>query len=202
MEDERNTVAYKLWHELFHCRLPNIETYSVDYIRMYGMPTCGDKTIDKQMANELVDRMLPVSEIVKYFEQGAKIRLAKVDDSVKIYNYITEHINNWKQFLENGINTGAAPIDELKAFDRLAVAVHEHAKYQFNDEIVESIMSRRMSSVMRVSRKNLLAPAKVNVIIDEEGQRQLNEERLHKHVSMADSLTDLRAPSGRINKWK
>jgi hypothetical protein len=48
--------------------------------------------------------------------------------------------------MEKSLNIGNAPLEDLKLMDRFANAVYEHAKYQFTDDTISSIIARRMDT--------------------------------------------------------
>jgi hypothetical protein len=200
-EDQRTTAWY-IFYKKFRCRLPNIQTYSKEYIRMYGMPSSGDPNIDRQLANELVDRLLPISEIATYLDAGANIRIVNIEDTKEIYERITDHLNWWKKEMEESYHPVKTPIKDLQMLDALAFSVHPHAKHQFSTEIVESIMARRMSSVMRVSRANIMGGASLPKVTSNEAGEQLpSEDTGHKHVSMADLFVKHSPATVKVNKW-
>lgn len=168
--ESKRTPAWALFNTKFHCRVSNIQSMSIDYMQEVGLPAIGDRRYDQEMANELIDRMLTINEMVEFHKKGVTVRVVKYDDTKKIYELISNHLIAWKNQLENGANTRGAPIDDLILLDQFANVVYKHAKYQFTTDMVDSILARQMSSRVRGSRTNLLRSATKNVVVDDKNQ--------------------------------
>lgn len=147
---------YPIWHVLYLCRIPNIQTMSPDYIRHFGMPSSGDAAIDRQVTNELKSTMLTIAQMVQYHMQGVQIALVQYSDAKVIYEAISDYLVAWKRELETALTTRHAPLEDLIEMDKFANAVYEHAKWQFNGEYVESLLARRMTTALRINRNNIL----------------------------------------------
>jgi hypothetical protein len=154
-ESQRDSAWY-IWNSLFMCRIPYIHTRSLEHIQMYGIPTCGDPLADREAVKEKVTTMLTIAQMIEYFERGVTIGVVKYDDTKKIYERITDHLNAWKSELHNCLNVKDAPLEDLIVMDKFANAVYQHAKYQFTPEIVDSILAREMEAAMPVNRGNVL----------------------------------------------
>lgn len=203
--EERSTRWFIFKHP-YLCRVSNIQTMSIEYLQHFGMPSVGDKRHDTETANELISRMLPISEMVKLFNDGVNIRVVNYADTKDIYERITDHLNYWKQNLENGLNTRGAPIEDLILMDTFAVAVYDHAKHQFTTNVVESIIARRMSTTLRVNRDRILTkrvelpPALLNS--DGNLETVVPDERYPARVSMASAFAATKASITGSPKWK
>lgn len=196
--EDKRTTAWYIFFKKFRCQLPNIDTYSKDYVRNFGMPSSGDLAIDRQLANEIVDRLLSIAEIAEYHSSGTNIRVVHYEDTKEIYERITDHLNFWKKEMEDSYHPVTVPMEDLIKLDKLAAAVHPHAKYQFTTEIVESIMSRKMSNMMRVSRRNIMGAAPTTAPAGEEAKPVDNT---HQHVSMAELFAEQSNAKVKVNKW-
>lgn len=186
--ENKRTTAWYLWNSKFHCRVSNIQTMSVEYLAEVGMPSIGDPIHDTQTANELVDRMLSVSQMVEYHQHGVNIHVIKYEDTKRIYELISNHLNAWKQQLENGFNIRGAPIEDLILLDKFANVVYKHAKYQFTTEMVDSIMARRMSTTLRANRTNLLRSEPKAVTINAQGETVVTETKYPERQSMDEAF--------------
>lgn len=175
-EEQRDTSWY-LFHKKFRCRVSNIKTMSMDYVKTFGMPTVGDPVHDTQMANELVDRMLSINQMLEYHREGVDILVCKYSDTKEIYERISDHLSAWKRTLETSYSTRGAPIEDLIELDKFANVVYKHAKFQFTQEYVDSILARSMGNHMRVNRSNIMAqkPTVITINkIDEHGREQIS----------------------------
>ena len=148
-------TANLIFDSLFMVRVPDLQTRSEQHIKMFGVHSTGDRTQDMVMANQLITIMIPIAKMVEYHKQGVNIRVVKRQDILTIYDYITRHLEAWKARLNQGLNIGDAPIDDLIKLDEFANVVHESAKYQFTREIADSILAKHLSSTITFNKHNI-----------------------------------------------
>jgi hypothetical protein len=139
----------------FMVRVPDLQTRSEQHIKMFGVHSTGDRAQDIVMANQLITVMISIAEMVEYHKQGVNIRVVKRQDVLTIYDYITRHLQAWKDRLNQGLNIGDAPIDDLISLDQFANVVHESAKYQFTREIADSILAKHLASTITFNKHNI-----------------------------------------------
>lgn len=60
-----------------------------------------------------------------------------------------------------------APLDDLILLDEFANVVYGKAKYQFNKQVVDSLLARRMSSLLMFNKTNILVPKSTPVVREE-----------------------------------
>lgn len=173
---EKRDTRFYLFNKLFRCKVPNIQSMSVDYIRHHGMPTVGIPEYDRTMANELVDRMLSVAQMVDYHRRGVEVRVTTRDDTKEIYDVITNHLLAWKRALEATRHPIDAPIDDLIALDEFANVVYPHAQPFFTKEAVDSLLARRITGVSKFSRDNLLAAPGPQITRSSETEPKVEQE--------------------------
>ena len=183
-----DTSTY-IFDYLFKCRIPNLQTMSEEYIRFFGMPTTGDPSIDQAMADQWITTMLPISKMVEYSKQGITIKIVKYDDVKVMYNYISLHLQAWKNQIGNGINVGDAPIDDLIDLDAFANLVYDQAKYQFTRDIADSLLERQMSTITRFNKSNFFKP---DIKINDSGDNitRINAEPIDNYPKR-ESLSDI-----------
>lgn len=181
VKPEDRDTSYYLFHELYRCQIPFIQTMSADYIKHFGMPTCFDAEADRAAANELITTMLTINDMVEYFKRGTTVRVVNYADTAKIYERIADHLNAWKHVLETRMNSRNAPIEDLIDLDKFANVVYVHAKHLFTEEIVESILFRQMGSRMRMSADRFI-PRRVK----EEEKKSDQVEVVETRQGMAD----------------
>jgi len=144
----------KLWDYLYKVRVPYIQSRHIGDIREHGVRVSGIKEVDKDIINQWFTTMLPISTMAEYYKEGVAIRICSTKDVKEIYESISAHIHAWKTRLERGINIGDAPIDDLILLDKFANSIYEHAKYQFTQETVDSIMTQQLSKLQRITAQN------------------------------------------------
>lgn len=169
-EKDRGTDYY-IFNRLFMCRVKYIETFSPDYLRLYGHPASGDDVFDQETANEQVIRMLSIDQMVEYFRLGVGVQVVERKDTREIYERITDHLNAWKHRLTTSFHIRDAPVDDLLLLDKFASVVYPHAASFFTTEEVNSLIARKAGSVLKTNRQNILAAPKqesttINPIVD------------------------------------
>lgn len=153
-ETVRIDTAEIIFTRLFKCRIPNLQTMSEDYIRIFGMPTTGDAGIDNELANEWITTMLTIEKMAEYHKQNVQLKIVRYEDVKEIYDHISNHLQAWRHQIENGINIGDAPIEDLILLDDFANTVYDHAKYQFTRTMADSLLQRHLSGILRVNKHN------------------------------------------------
>lgn len=149
-------VRWKIWHQKFHCRVRHIQTMSVDYIRIFGMSTTGDSQYDRDMANEIVDRMMTIVEMLMMFHEGSELRVVQSSDTKVIYDLISQHLQDWRKEIQYALNSAHAPFEDLLVMDKFAHTIYEHAKWHFSSDFIDSHFASGLNSIRRVSRQALL----------------------------------------------
>ena len=158
-ENERDTSWY-IFNQKFRCSVPHIAMRSTEHLQHFGMPSCGIKEIDTETARERIDTYLSIAQMVEYFQKGTIVGVKKVADTKIIYERIVDHLNAWKKQLREGLNNGEAPLQDLIDLDQFANAVYAHAQFHFTNDIVESLLMRRMDEIMPFNRDTLVAGMK------------------------------------------
>ncbi len=143
---DQRPAAWWIWNELYQVQIPYIQMLTIEELEEYGMPNSGDPLYDYGTANEMRQVMIPISEMVKYYHRGAQVYVCNPADCKRIYERISAHLIAWKAKLEKSLNIGDAPLEDLKLMDQFANAVYEHAKYQFTDDTISSLLSRSMDA--------------------------------------------------------
>lgn len=143
MTNEDTTIA--IWDILYLVRIPIKHMLSVEYLRHFGMPTSGVKEIDAEQNKQLITTYMSIEKMVELFKNGANILLGEKDAPKKIYDAVSKHLEAWKYQIENGVNVGDAPYDDLLALDAFANTVYEHAKYHFVAGTENSLFAQAMA---------------------------------------------------------
>lgn len=136
-----------IFKKTFHCRLPYIETISVEEIRTHGMPSTGDRDMDHAIAHEIVDRYLTINEMVGLMRRGVQIRVAKYADTKRIYEYIQAHLLAWREEIIEAHRPDYAPLEDLIDLDKLAGIVYDKAKYVFGATSVDDFYDRGFGEI-------------------------------------------------------
>ena len=113
-----------IWNNLYQASVRYKDSLSVDSIRTFGMPTVGDDTIDYDVHNQPLFVMITINDMVEYFKNGVAVTLRNNEDTATIYTIVNNYLLAWKQQLDNGINIGDAPFDDLVTLDEFATMLY------------------------------------------------------------------------------
>lgn len=111
----------------FKCLVPQLDTTSKEYLKLFGMPTVGDRGIDREMANQLITTYKTISEMALLFRDGVIVRIPNMQDCETIYKYVEYHLSRWANTVSNSVNKGIMPVDDLVTLDQFASAIYPHA---------------------------------------------------------------------------
>lgn len=160
MEDQPSP-AYRIFHDLWLAEVPEMYCYGMDYIAEAGMPTTGDRQLDKAMSSIPRRRYMTVAAMVLFHEEGAPITLVTPADSIPIYQMLQEHMKNWQYIVNNFMNCNPPPAEELYMLDEFARAVHP-LSLCYNDgstpatgveRAMKTIRGKHSSLMMTMGRK-------------------------------------------------
>jgi len=160
LNQDVTSAQWRIWHDRFACSMREIDTMSVDYLRIFGTLTTGDSTLDRQMLNDEVSRYLTIIDMVKFFGEGVRIKVKRNEDCKTVYILIQEHLQNWQKELEYALRTDQAPLEELELMNKFADAVYEHAKWYLDQALVDTPFVR----TLRKDTKSVLSLLKAPVV--------------------------------------
>lgn len=116
-----------IFKRMFMCIVSQMDITSKEYLKKFGMPTTGDANIDREMANQLITTYKTIADMVDLFRQGVTVRVPKQQDCKTIYEYVDYHIQSWAQAIQNGLNLGNAPLEDLIEMDKFATKLYPYA---------------------------------------------------------------------------
>jgi len=199
--EERDT-RWPIWHKKFLCRVNAFKSRSLEHVEHFGVPVSGDPLYDQAMMQEDIQRMLSIDEMVEFFRQGLVVGVLKEKETKAIYEHITDHLEAWKKKIENGWHVREAPIEDLILMDKFAHAVHKHARHHFTTEIVESILARRMSGTLRISRDKILGAGPKTQVVNKLEEGEEEEDKFPQRQSMADLFAAKSDIARGAPKWR
>ena len=203
-ESERDTRWY-IFKKLWLCSVPVFESRSIEDIQNFGVPASGDSLYDESMRSERAQRMLSIDAMVEFYKRGVQVAVVNYTDTKLIYERISDHLNAWKTKLEDGWHTRNAPIEDLMLLDKFAMVVYKHARHQFTTEMVDSILARRMSGALRVSRDKIMGDGPKVMVINQDPvtgeEKREEEEKLPERTSMADVFASHAAIASGGPRW-
>lgn len=152
--EDRDT-RYALWFERYQCRVPYIQTISIEDLEENGLPTSGDMHHDHAMMWEPRLISIPIHRMADLWQSGANISLVNRSDAPKIYEAIEKHLHAWRDHIANSYNPSKPPYDDLLVLDQFAHIVYEHAKFTYDDTFVQQHF--KLSSNTAIGRRAMLA---------------------------------------------
>lgn len=166
-EKNRDT-RWPLWYKKYQVRIPHIQMLSIEDIEE-GLPTSGDAHHDHASRWEPRLMLYPVHRLAELWGTGANIQFVNTKDTLTIYNDISAHLRAWKDLIQNEINYGEVPADDLLLLDQFANSIYEHAKFHFDDGFTASFFGNKMAS--RFSRRaNRLHMEKLRAMSEQQAE--------------------------------
>ena len=102
-------------------------TINLDQVEVFGVPTLGTIEDDSAMMNELTTVYRSINDMVELHKEDIPFRIANYVDTTSIYNIVQKYLEAWGYLLNNGINIGNAPTDDLMALERFAQKLYGYA---------------------------------------------------------------------------
>ena len=93
-------TRYPLWFDRYRCRVPFIQTLSIEELEQNGLPSSGDRYHDHAMQWEPRLMSIPIVRMAELWASGANISLVDSKDSPQIYKAISAHLFAWKAHIE------------------------------------------------------------------------------------------------------
>lgn len=146
------TVA--LWEYYYRVRVPYMQSRTIEDIREKGTVVSGIAAYDADISNQMVTMYLTVDNMVEYYRHMVPLRVIESKDTKKIYEDVSAHLEAWKYQLDNAINIGDAPIEDLILLDRFAQTVYGHAKFEFRSENANSVFAQYLDRISLLNSSN------------------------------------------------
>jgi len=156
MQQSKHSAAHRIFHYLYKCYIPQHHLYSRDYLDTFGIPTTGDREVDKQLANSPTLCQLSIADMAEHFANGANMSLENPRVSVEIYETVREHLVNWQRIVQDPLDTTEPPLDDLRKLDEFAGEVYKIARgYMEKDQTKHGIFKgiSALESRRAMSRK-------------------------------------------------
>ena len=178
IQENKDTTHY-IWDITWRVRVPLMATTSEEYLRHFGMPSSGDPDIDRELNNQWIDTLIPISTMVDYHRRGIPVKVVKYDDAKLIYDYIEKHLQAWVQNLKHGLNIGNAPVEDLIAMNEFANTVYTHARAYYTESTVQSSFMRAIEN-LGMTPMNDRFRSKAEIEQDDKSPKAIGREDLSK----------------------
>lgn len=182
---EDYTLAYKLFHTYFTCRIP--AAYANEQkSKMVGNIEYDTQSKAELAAGEMVLRQYTIPELAVFSRKGARIIIEDpATQSVKMYGLLRDYLHEVKYNIRHSLNHGTIPMNDLKTLDNFAGYLYQVARqYEKLDERgsktergLNDLMSNRGFRRSTVSKDDAGKP------------RKLVPEKVREHRSITDEIS-------------
>ena len=176
-----------LWERLFKARVPYLQSRTIEDLKNTGVVLSGIPEIDQDIPNQWVTSYMSIATMTGYYKEHVPVRVALYEDCKTIYELIVMHITNWRHFVDNAINIGNAPFEELIDLDDFASIVYDKAKYTISKDIRENYAKQFMTGGHRFHEHNLFKQNFYHSKKSQEEKEAIKPENM-EHNSMGEFL--------------
>lgn len=165
---KRYTPAWRLFNLRYKCAASNLVEVTTEYLASGRavMNVTGDKIVDTLAAGRMEYRNMTAAAIAMFMAEGHAIAITQLKDCVQMYADIQDHLHDHLMAARAAMHIDdLPPIEDLRAFEALALEVYRTAKkLEPRPEIKSSIFD---NLVEMSRRRNLLATNKSLKAMDE-----------------------------------
>lgn len=112
------TVAWQLFNTPFLCEIPEHFFHTVDMIKVYGVRSSGDKSLDKELMMAWRASYMTIVQMAVYFNEGAPVKLKQATDAPRISGLIERHLTNWLTVVTETYLCSNVPLEDLMVLDQ------------------------------------------------------------------------------------
>ena len=131
------TPTYRLFHQLFQCRVPYLQSRTRFEVEVLGIPVTGDDDFDQARMNDLIICYLPISKMYDYYTRGVDVYIMDERDTKTIYDIIIGHLEAWRKTVGMSLNVNNVPMDDLKGLGEFAGKIYKYAQRHYIKEQLE-----------------------------------------------------------------
>lgn len=125
---ERNTACWRLFNLPYVVLVPELSLYSSNYLKNNPMPITGDVEVDHLRINRMTQTRMTVAGIAMITLEGYDFGVLDYKDCVQMFADIQAHLNDWRDQTRMYMHPNDfPPIEELRAFETVALAAYKHA---------------------------------------------------------------------------
>lgn len=180
---KRHTPAWRLFNLRYKCMATNLVEISTEYLATGNavINVTGDRTVDALSAGRLEYKNMTAAALAMNIAEGHVVAITELKDCVQMYADIQDHLNDHLMASRQALHIDdLPPIEDLRAFEALALFVYRVAKkLEPRPEIQSSIFD---NLVEMSRRRNLLATNKsLRAMDDRDGD-------IKPYVSIVDDI--------------
>lgn len=180
---KRYTPAWRLFNLRYKCMASNLVEVTTDYLSTGKavMNVTGDKAVDTLSHGRMEYKNFTAAAIAMNMADGNAIAITNLHDCVQMYTDVQDHLHDMLEASKQALHLDdLPPIEDLRAFESLALEVYRVAKrLEPRPEIKSSIFD---SLVEMSRRRNLLATNKYLTGLTE------TDNQLRPYISIVDDI--------------
>lgn len=124
----QSNYATAIWEDLYNVYIPDFLTMNRDYIRTFGVPSSGNREVDKMMSSNMTFVKIPIIKILEYFDNGIDVQIPSRADMIAMHKCIERYLGEWYNHLKFDINVDRVKHKELLlGLERLSKIIYDKA---------------------------------------------------------------------------
>lgn len=145
----KHSAAYKIFHYEWDIALPQMYVYTEEYMRQYGLVVTGDSGYDNSLPNQLIGGRYTIAQMAELMDEGATIQVHNPEDTKKIYDIISRHLEDWSSSLTRigSFDLKTAPENDLMLLSQLADTLYGYAARYFTNERPRGSLARKFDQI-------------------------------------------------------
>lgn len=174
-----------IFNRRFKCLINELENTSIEYLKLFGHITTGDRNIDKELANQWITTYKTIAEMATLFGQGITVKVPSMKDVEVIYRYVEHHLARWANVARVSLNRGDMPVEDLLLLDKFATALYPYAR-EMTSNIADNPFERFINNEF-INIDNVLGKKQPKPISQED---QENNTQIEQRESFANAFMD------------
>lgn len=135
----QSTTATSIWEDLYNVYVPDFVTLNKDHIRKFGVPSSGNKEVDKMMSSNLTFVKIPIIKILEYYDNGVGVQIPERKDMIAIHKTIEKYLEEWREHIRYDINLNRMEYKPLlTGLEKLSKLIFEKA---YPKEVVDALIA-------------------------------------------------------------
>lgn len=151
-----------LFDKYFRVKMLWLHSRDTNDLRKFGTRISGIEEIDRNRDKEEIITELSVDMMFEQHRKGVTVKLMRYEDAAEVYRIIQTHILAWAEYLDRGINTAGAPIQDLIELDMFAAVVYDKAVNVFSELERKTALSSNYLGIQGLNFNNILKRAPKN----------------------------------------
>lgn len=168
----------RLFFYRYRCRVSHAALKMLDPVRNRGaMVISREEEVNLAVHEEFITTYLTVNTMFEIWRMGNDILVVDDNDCLEIFTTITDHLQQWVDFMSRGVPIRDAPFDDLIDLDNFADKVYVHAKEERKIKRIDYFSSKQFSKVFNLSPTGQLGNQLLSIGNLESGQPTLQKDK-------------------------